>query len=52
MNLQFLLDGYVQSPPVQQLAEAILLPKGQKILCTKMAGSYAAVLFFSTVSTQ
>ena len=45
MNLQFLLDGYVQSPPVQQMAEAILLPKGQKILCTKMAGSYAAVLF-------
>ena len=45
MNLQFLLDGYVQSPPVQQLAEAILLPQGQKILCTKMAGSYAAVLF-------
>jgi transcription-repair coupling factor (superfamily II helicase) len=45
MNLQFLLDGYVQSPPVQQMAEAILLPKSQKILCTKMAGSYAAVLF-------
>lgn len=45
MNLQFLLDGYVQSPPVQQMAEAILLPKSQKILCTKMAGSFPAVLF-------
>ena len=45
MNLQFLLDGYVQSPPVQQLAEAILLPNPQNILCSKMAGSYPAVLF-------
>ena len=45
MNLQFLLDGYVQSPPVKQMAEAILLPKAQKIVCAKMAGSYAAVLF-------
>ena len=32
-------------PPVQQLAEAILLPKSQKILCSKMAGSFPAVLF-------
>lgn len=45
MNLQFLLDGYVQSPPVQQLVEAILLPKSQKILCSKIAGSFPAVLF-------
>ncbi len=45
MNLQFLLDGYVQSPPVKQLAEAILLPNPQNILCSKMAGSYPALLF-------
>ncbi len=45
MNLQFLLDGYVQSPPVKQLAEAILLLNPQNILCSKMAGSYPALLF-------
>ncbi|MFN5422061.1 MAG: transcription-repair coupling factor [bacterium] len=47
MNLQFLLESYAQSPRVSEIAASILLPSPQKIACTKLSGSFPALLFAS-----
>lgn len=45
MNLQYLLDSYLQSPHVQQVAADLVLPGPRKIACQQVAGSFSAFLF-------
>jgi transcription-repair coupling factor (superfamily II helicase) len=45
MNLKFLLDQYALSPRISEIAEASLLPAPQKIILSKLAGSFSAFLF-------
>ncbi|MEY3433127.1 MAG: transcription-repair coupling factor, partial [Bacteroidota bacterium] len=45
MNLKFLLDRYLESPRISEIAAASVLPDPQKITIPKLPGSFSSFLF-------
>lgn len=45
MNLQYLLDSYINAPRTKEIADRLLLPAPQKIACSHLSGSFGALQF-------